>query len=98
MRRNSLILATLAVLIVSAGCNRFARQRYETVYVGQPAADVRRALGRPTSQDGDEWLYVHDSPPYYRAVIRISDGKVAGKSWSYDRPRADGDQRPGTRD
>jgi hypothetical protein len=79
-----LIVSVLAVGL--GGCSKFTRQRYETVYVGQPAWDVRRALGRPSSQDANAWVYVHPPAPYYRTVIRFHDGKVASKEWSYDKP------------
>ena len=78
-----LILSVLAVGL--GGSHKFTRQRYETVYVGQPAWDVRRALGRPSSQDANAWVYVHSSAPYYQAVIHFRNDKVASKEWSYDR-------------
>jgi len=86
--RRLLIVGALVLAAALAGCNRFTRQRYETLYVGQPARDVQRVLGKPTAYYGETWVYVHDPVPYYRAVILFSEGKISGKSWSYDRPPA----------
>lgn len=82
-----MVILILSVLVAGlGGCSKFTRQHYETVYVGQPTWDVRRALGRPSRQDGNAWVYVHSSAPYYQAVIHFRDKKVTGKDWSYDRP------------
>jgi outer membrane protein assembly factor BamE (lipoprotein component of BamABCDE complex) len=73
-----------------SGCyskKSLTRDRYETLYVSQPAWDVQRALGKPTSTslDGNTWFYVHNAAPYYRAAIHFRDGKMVSKEWSYDR-------------
>ncbi len=83
--RRTLILVALLLAGSLAGCSRFTRQNYETIYVGQPAWDVERAMGRPTAIEGEEWVYLHEAAPYRRAVIRLVNGKVVGKSWSYER-------------
>jgi len=84
MKRHSTVLAviSLSVLCLHAGCQpAFTRQQYETVYVGQTADDVQRALGQPTESTGTAWVYVHEKP-YYRAEIQFTDGRVVRKSWS----------------
>ncbi len=93
-RQAAFILAGLLLAACLAGCNRsFTRERYETIYIGQPDWDVREVLGRPTLQQADAWTYVHSKTPYYQAVIYFRDGKVVGKDWSYEPP-----QQTGTRE
>jgi hypothetical protein len=86
----ALIVAVLAAGALTAcpGCQqKFTRQRYETIYTSMPDWQVRDVLGQPARGADDEWTYVNNSP-YYRALIRFKDGKVAAKSWSVDRPPA----------
>ena len=86
--RHRLPLVVLALLLAAwpVGCHSapFTRQRYETLYVGQPDWDVRNVLGPPTYQEADVWTYVHTDTPYCWAVIYFRDGKVTGKEWSYE--------------
>jgi hypothetical protein len=84
-----ILIASLAAVCLG-GCyskKSCTRDRYETLYVGQPAWDAQRAVGKPTStsSDGQTWVYVHDAAPYSRAAIHFRDGKVASKEWSYSR-------------
>lgn len=86
--RAKLILAALvlAALLVGCGNHSFTRQRYETIYVGQPSWDVRQALGDPTVEEPNAWTYEHTEVPYYRAVIYLRHGRVVSKEWSYEPP------------
>jgi len=84
MKRFTLLLAG-AVLAAGlcAGCQeKFTRQRYETIYVGQPAAEVELTLGEPKAKFSDSWSYIHEDP-FYKAIIKFSSGRVSDKAW-YD--------------
>jgi hypothetical protein len=89
MRRNLAVILLAAVVAAwLGGCSgpSFTRQRYDTIYIGQPDWDVRNFLGRPTYQELDTWTYVHNKTPYYHAIIHFHDGKVIAKDWSYEPP------------
>jgi hypothetical protein len=75
-----------ALAFSSCGCTgKFTRQRYDTVYIGQPAGDVERTLGKPEVRAGDQWLYVNRRPAHYEARILFDlDRKVVRKEW-FDR-------------
>jgi hypothetical protein len=91
MRRQLLLLLVAAVLAAGlAGCGgkSLTRQRYETIYVGQPDWDVLKVLGRPTYQEFDTWTYVHTRTPYFQAIIHFREGKVIAKEWSYEPPKS----------
>ncbi len=81
-------LAIIALLLVSACCvgcqDSFTRQRYETIYHGMPDWQVRNILGEPTISNHQTWQYVNDHP-YYKAILRFEEGKVAEKTWSYEK-------------
>ena len=82
--------SVLAVVVVAAalcvGCQKtFTRQKYDTLYVGQPDYAVRRMLWEPQFRSDGTWTYVH-SNPYYRAVIDFQDNPITSKKWSYVRP------------
>ncbi|HDZ22264.1 hypothetical protein LCGC14_0274890 [marine sediment metagenome] len=82
-RITSLTLALTVVLaMLLAGCNKFTRVRYETVYVGQPDWEVTKTLGEPMVRFSDEWVYENEKP-WYKAIIKFEGNKVSGKSW-YD--------------
>ncbi len=90
-----------AIIIAGAftlccGCaDKFDRQRYETIYIGQPKDSVHRVLGAPQRSENDKWIYVNDTP-YYMAEITFRDGKVVEKNWSYFRDdRLSDDALPG---
>jgi len=69
--------------MVGCATNKFTRQRYETLYNGQPASDVELTLGPPQHKFSDTWTYVHDKP-YYRAIIAFDEnGRLIDKQW-YD--------------
>jgi len=79
--RSGLCVLAAAAMLLLAGCaERFTPQRYSTIYLGQPAAEVRRVLGPPTHRFPDRWMYLHDAP-FYRATITFRDGRVAAKRW-----------------
>ena len=86
-RRVATLLAVCLLAACLCGCSKgsFTRQRWETLYVGQPSWDVRKVLGKPAYQDEETWIYVHDSRPYHRAAVHFRYGRVAGKDWSYER-------------
>ncbi len=88
MRTRSIVLWTACLLIGSlAGCGgrKFTPQRYDTVYIGQPAWAVERTLGAAAEKSPDRWIYLH-TKPYYRATITFQDGEVTAKHWTYLRP------------
>lgn len=84
MSRYSLLLVVAAVFVAGAcaGCEKFTRARYETVYVGMPEFEVEQTLGAPTARFSDSWSYLHDEP-FYKAIIQFRDGRVSDKAW-YD--------------
>ena len=93
MRRATMAIAMVALWAL-AGCGGFTRAGYETIHVGDEMADVRAALGAPTETvaDGVEgpadtwWVYDSQGPRFYRAIVRLRNGKVVGTSW-YDAQR-----------
>jgi hypothetical protein len=84
MTRLIVAVALAAVLLAPTGCNKFTRQRYETIYVGQPVSQVEEFLGKPDYRSEGDLIYVNRRP-YYRAVIHTKDGKVSGKHWSVEK-------------
>jgi hypothetical protein len=88
--RTSLLLAgALLVAMAAAGCqqNQFTRQNYDTIYVGEDAAHVALAVGKPRATADDRWIYQNELP-YYEAWVEFKDGKVSRKHWSDVRPPA----------
>jgi len=76
------LVAVVAVSSVLAGCQqKFTRQNYDTIYIGQPAHQVEMSLGKPDVQFSNEWNYINEEP-FYKAIIKIQDGKVVDKSWA----------------
>lgn len=73
---------TVVLAMLLAGCNKFTRPRYETVYVGQPDWEVAKTLGEPMVRYSDEWVYENEKP-WYKAIIKFEGDRVSGKSW-YD--------------
>lgn len=91
MRPNAALLAAAVIVLAAgvAGCqSKFSRQAFETVYVGQPAADVEKTLGEPTVRYEDQWRYVTDFP-YAMGTVFFEDGKVVRKTWVNERPSAE---------
>lgn len=86
VQRWATCLAVLALAATLAGCSKFSRERYETIYLGQPADSVRRKLGRPDEQDPGRWFYEHARAPYHAAEITFVNGQVSGKRWFVDPP------------
>lgn len=83
----ALMLAVVLSALL-AGCQQqFTRQRFETLYVGQPAEDVREVLGEPTVEYPNEWRYVTDRP-YAMGTVYFADGKVTRKTWANERSAA----------
>ena len=81
MRHLAMLLAAGLIVAACGGCQeKFSSQRYETIYIGQPAFDVEKVLGLPNARFSKSWVYVHDKP-FYKAVITFIDGRVADKSW-----------------
>ncbi len=76
--------ATLALLALAiAGCQQLERRNYMAVSLGQSPDEVRKILGGPRFQFGNEWVYTADDP---RDLTKISiwfggDKKVAAKAW-----------------
>ena len=90
MQSKTLWVLVVIVLAGSfAGCNKFTRERYETIYVGQPADIVEKTLGKPYVKFSDTWTYEHNDAPYYKAVIMFKDGRVIGRSWYDEREMGD---------
>ncbi len=85
-KRASLLAAMVVATMLCAGCQKtLTRQKYDTLYIGQPDYAVRRMLGEPQLRTDGTWTYVHNDP-YYRAVIDFQDNRIASKKWSYLRP------------
>jgi hypothetical protein len=101
MTRAVLCLLLTAVVLCAVGCQeKFTRQRYETIYIGQPAPQVERTLGDPEAKFSDTWTYIHETP-FYKAIIKFENGRVVDKAW-YDSEQFDThpdlkrpDERPG---
>lgn len=85
MTRRALCAVLLtAVTLCAAGCHKqFTRPRYETLYIGQPAEQVEKTLGKPDARFQGTWTYIHDDP-FYKAIIKFDHGRVVDKAW-YDR-------------
>lgn len=83
MRRIAIVIVAAAILAGVAGCQeKFTRQRYETIYIGQPEFEVEKTLGEPTAKFSDTWTYIHDKP-FYKAIVEFDSGRVTDKTW-YD--------------
>jgi hypothetical protein len=83
MRTATLCLLLSAVALCAVGCQeKFTRPRYETIYIGQPAAQVERTLGQPEAKFSDTWTYIHETP-FYKAIIKFENSRVVDKAW-YD--------------
>ena len=79
------MMCAVRLLVSLCGCQpKFTRQRYETIYIGMPAEQVRQVLGEPDATDSQCWSYLNEMP-YYKAIFHFADGQVASKSWSNDR-------------
>jgi len=90
MKAAAIFLAAAVTVCGCGGPGKFTRVRYEVVHLGMEPEQVISTLGSPAQTTNDRWTYVNEIP-YYRAVIRFEDGRVVGRSWSYERPTA---QRP----
>jgi hypothetical protein len=66
-----------------AGCQgpAFTRERFVTVYLHEPAEQVRAKLGEPARSTPEYWDYVNRKPTHYEARIWFRDGQVAKKEW-----------------
>jgi hypothetical protein len=84
MTRLTAAIILASVLVSSVGCTRFTRQRYETVYVGQPVSEAQEILGAPDFRKDGDLIYVNYRP-YHHTIIHVQDGKVSGKEWSVDK-------------
>jgi len=85
MKTSSVLLLTAAVLVAGfcAGCQqKFTRQRFDTIYRGQPAYEVEMTLGEPTAKFSNTWSYINEEP-FYKAIIEFESGRVTSKAW-YD--------------
>ena len=91
MRKALTLLASLLIIAAATGCGGGdrLRQRYDMVYLGQDESSVRDKMGRPTSRDGQTWVWTRKSP-YQRASVTFCQGKVCDKSWSNVAPGATG--------
>ena len=84
--RAAMLMGLLGVMVLG-GCARepFTRVRYETIYLGQVAEEVKATLGEPDRVEGDRWVYTHRDP-FYQAILLFEDGRVVEKQWSWERP------------
>ena len=83
VRRSTLpLIVSLALAGMAAGCRgKLTRQQYETIYVGQPACEVARALGEPEERSDRTWTYVREMP-FRKVVVTFKDERVVHKAWS----------------
>ena len=86
MKAAAIFLAAVTVCGCGSG-GEFTRVRYELIHLGMEPGQVISTLGAPAQTINDRWTYVNEIP-YYQAVIRFEDGRVVGRSWSYERPPA----------
>ncbi len=82
IRQISVYILLIGLLLCSGCSDKFTRERYETIYIGQPKDSVHRVLGTPDRSENSRWVYINEMP-YERAEITFEDGKVARKYWSY---------------
>ncbi len=86
--RNILLAMAIAACgVLSLGCfsgEKFTKPNFDTIYVGQNAGDVMQTLGQPTQQSEYVWTYIHNRP-YYKGCIKVDQGRVIGKTWTYDK-------------
>ncbi|MCE5276619.1 MAG: hypothetical protein ABFD92_03935 [Planctomycetaceae bacterium] len=84
------VLPWMVTMALLGGCTntpQFSRQRYDTLYTGMPAYEVRGILGKPKIEGPDAWEYEHFKP-YYKAIIHFHNGAVARREWMNDPPQA----------
>ena len=80
-----MLAAAVGLAIFCGGCaKQFTRERYDTIYVGQPQFEVEATLGKPAARFSDTWSYINERP-FYKAIIQFKDGKVSDKSWADSR-------------
>lgn len=85
--RHILLTAAIGAICILGGCfksEKFTKPNYDTIYVGQYAPDVLETLGQPTQQTQYVWTWIHQRP-YYKACIKVDQGRVIGKNWTYDK-------------
>jgi len=90
MSRSTVVVLVAAMLLAGlcCGCNKFTRARYDTIYVGEPAFEVEKTLGRPDAAFSDSWSYINEKP-FYKAIIQFKDARVTKKSWYDEREMGD---------
>ncbi len=84
MRRRGLAISILlcaAAVISGCGGPEFTREKYQTLFVGQPQKEVQGTLGRPNAATADTWFYFDTMPTYHAARIYFRDGLVVAKEW-----------------
>lgn len=86
MRTALLVMLTLATLSCLGCRDEFTRERYETLYEGQPAWDVAETLGEPTRRENGKWVYLRTESPICSAWIFFEDGRLVDKRWFYSLP------------
>ena len=76
------VIGGLALGLALAGC-QLTRKDYMAVTIGQTEDQVKKIMGDPRYQFGNQWLYTSDDPrDLAKAVILFDDHKrVVGKSW-----------------
>ena len=64
----------------------FSRERFDTIYFGQEAGQVQKALGPPQRISDGTWEYAKDRPYRQEARIWFKEGRVVRKQWSNPEP------------
>lgn len=98
MNRRTLLacLPVVAVIAGSIGCARLTRSRFDMIYRGQPAEEVRDILGKPKYDLDETWVYESDWP-YRKAKITFWSNRVDSKQWLSDAPKPRKTEQPATR-
>ncbi|MFP3938520.1 MAG: hypothetical protein ACLFVW_09285 [Phycisphaerae bacterium] len=82
--RTIALIGLLAMAGVTAGCQeKLTRPRYETIYMGQPAEQVQKTLGKPDARTDGTWTFTREKP-YARVIIRFENNHVVDKAWYHD--------------
>lgn len=84
MKNTLLSMLLVVALVFACGCaEKLTRPRYETIYIGQPAEQVEKTLGKPDATTNETWTYIGRDPGR-RAIIKFRDNRVVDKAWYYD--------------
>lgn len=82
VRRLLWVMLAVGLALAATGCE-LTRQNYQAVSLGQSADEVKKVLGSPRYEFGEQWVYTRNDPRDLTKVeVYFDDEKqVVAKSW-----------------